>query len=235
MKNLLIFAFFIFCLVAAQVSFAQTTDEVVDKYVTALGGKEKMLALKTVKMTGAMNVQGADVAIVATRKHMVGAKMDFSVMGTENYQLTTPEKSWSFMPIQQQTAPEEASEEQHKSNVGQLDIHGSLINYKEKGHTVEYKGKEVVDGTECYKLNVVAKSGKTSIYFIDTKTDRILKITSKSLRNGEEIESTTTFSDYKQNKDGYWFAYGMNTSQGEISYSEIETNVAVDDAFFKVN
>ena len=80
-----------------------------------------------------------------------------------------------------------------------------------------------------------AKSGKTSIYFIETKTDRILKITSKSLRNGEEIESTTTFSDYKQNKDGYWFAYGMTTSQGEISYSEIETNVAVDDAFFKVN
>ena len=70
---------------------------------------------------------------------------------------------------------------------------------------------------------------------LNKKTDRILKITSKSLRNGEEIESTTTFSDYKQNKDGYWFAYGMTTSQGEISYSEIETNVAVDDAFFKVN
>ncbi len=231
----MIFALFIFCLVAAQVSFAQTTDEIVEKYVTALGGKEKMLALKTVKMTGAMSVQGADVALVITRKHMVGSRTDISVMGTENYQLVTPDKSWSFMPIQGNSSPEEATEEQHKSQVGQLDIQGTLFNYKEKGHKVEYKGKETVDGTECYKLAIVSKNGKDITYFIDTKTDRLFKSTSKSSRNGEEMEIATTFADYKQTKDGYWFAHSTTTPQGELSISSIETNTIVDDSIFKAN
>jgi hypothetical protein len=235
MKNLMIFAFFIFCLVAAQVSYAQTADEIVEKFITAQGGKEKMLALKTVKMVGAMSVQGADVVLTINRKHMVGARTDISVMGTENFQLTTPDKSWSFMPIQGQSSPEEATEEQHKSLVGSIDLQGVLFNYKEKGNAVEVKGKETVNGTECYKLIINTKGGKTLTYFIDTKTDRLVKTISKSMRNGEEVEMETTFSDYRQTKDGYWFAHSMTTIQGEVSYSSIETNVPIDDSLFKAN
>jgi hypothetical protein len=235
MKNLMIFAFFIFCLVAAQVSFAQTTDEIVEKFITAQGGKEKMLALKTVKMTGGLSVQGADVALTINRKHMVGARTDISVMGTENYQLTTPDKSWSYMPIQGQSAPEEASEEQHKSMVGSLDLQGVLVNYKEKGHAVELKGKETVNGTECYKIAITTKSGKSLTYFVDVKTDRLLKVISKAMRNGEESEVETVFSDYRQTKDGYWFAFAMTSPQGDVSYSSIEANVTIDDSIFKAN
>lgn len=235
MKNLMIFGIFIICLVAAQFTFAQTTDEVVDKYVVALGGKEKMLELKTVKMIGALSVQGADVALTINRKHMVGARTDISVMGTENFQLTTPDKSWSYMPVQGQSSPEEVSDEQHKSMVGSLDLQGALVNYKEKGNTVELKGKETVNGTECYKLIINTKNGKTLTYFIDVKTDRLLKAISKSMRNGEEMEIETTFSDYRQTKEGYWFAYAMTTVQGDVSYSSIETNVAIDDSIFKAN
>jgi hypothetical protein len=235
MKNLMIFAFFIFCLVAAQVSFAQTADEIVDKFITAQGGKEKMLALKTVKMTGSLSVQGADVTLTINRKHMVGARTDISVMGTENFQLTTPEKSWSYMPVQGQAAPEELPEEAHKASVGQLDLQGVLVNYKDKGHTVEYKGKETVNGTECYKLAINTKIGKALTYFIDVKTDRLLKSVSKTMRNGEETEIESVFSDYRQTKDGYWFAFAMTAPQGDISYSSIETNVAIDDSIFKAN
>jgi hypothetical protein len=235
MKNLLIFAFFIFCLVAAQVSYAQTADEIVEKYITAQGGKDKMLALKTVKMLGSLSVQGADVSLTINRKHMVGSRTDISVMGTENFQLTTPEKSWSYMPIQGQSSPEEATEEQHKSLVGSLDLQGVLVNYKDKGHTVEYKGKESVSGAECYKLVITTKSGKTLTYFIDAKTDRLTKTISKAMRNGEETELETSFSDYRQTKEGYWFAYSMTSPQGEISYSSIETNVPIDDSLFKAN
>ena len=42
---------------------AQTVDEVINKYIDAIGGKEKMIALKTVKMDGAMSVNGLDIVI----------------------------------------------------------------------------------------------------------------------------------------------------------------------------
>ncbi len=235
MKNLLIFAFFIFCLVAAQVSFAQTADEVVDKYITALGGKEKMLALKTVKMTGSMNVQGADVSLVRTQKHLVGNRLDLSVMGTENYQLTTPEKSLRFFPIQNMSSPEEAGADQHASNLNSLDINGTFINYQEKGTTVESLGKESPDGIECYKLKVTYKNGKSSTYFINTKTNQLYKTSTMANVNGEDTEVSTTFSNHKQNADGYWFAYTISTPNGEINFEKIETNVPVDDAIFKAN
>lgn len=37
---------------------AQTADEVVDKYIASLGGKEKLMSLKTVKMEGGVRVCG---------------------------------------------------------------------------------------------------------------------------------------------------------------------------------
>ncbi|MBL0144980.1 MAG: hypothetical protein IPP48_03665 [Chitinophagaceae bacterium] len=235
MKNLVIFGLFIICLVAAQVSFAQTTDEIVEKYIDALGGKDNMNALQTVQMSGSMSVQSADVALVITRKHMVGARTDISVMGTENYQIVTPEKSWSFMPIQGQSSPEEVSAEQHNAMVTQLDVQGSLVNYKEKGSSVEYKGKETVDGAECYKLVLTYKTGKVANYFIDTKTNRLIKSSSKMVVNGEEMENATSFSNFKQNADGYWFPYTQISSRGELSIDTVETNIKVDDAIFKVN
>ncbi len=67
MKNLIIFGFFILSLVFVQFAQAQTVDDVVDKYIAAMGGKEKLLALNSVKMEGSMNVQGYDVSITTTR------------------------------------------------------------------------------------------------------------------------------------------------------------------------
>ena len=42
MKNLIIFGFFILALVFAQFAQAQTVDDVINKHISALGGKEKL-------------------------------------------------------------------------------------------------------------------------------------------------------------------------------------------------
>ena len=51
---------------------AQTVDEVIDKYEIALGGKEKLLSLKSVKMTGSISVQGFEVGVKVTIVDGVG-------------------------------------------------------------------------------------------------------------------------------------------------------------------
>ncbi len=40
-----------------------------------------------------------------------------------------------------------------KESVDQYDTQGSLIDYNAKGHSIEYLGKEDVEGTEAHKLN----------------------------------------------------------------------------------
>ncbi|MEI8058742.1 MAG: hypothetical protein WCG67_01190 [Ferruginibacter sp.] len=233
MKPLMILGLFIMVMVFAQFAHAQTADDVVNKYIAAMGGKEKITSLKTVKLEGNLTVQGTDVVLVITKKHMVGMRMDISVMGTENYQILTPSKGTVFMPVQGMSEPTPMPEEQLISGQSQLDLQGSLVDYKDKGTAIELVGNEKVDGEDCYNLKLTFKSGVVTSYYISTKTSFVIKTNGKRLINGEEMEIATTYSNYKQNADGYWFPYTTTNMQGTTDYSKIDTNVAVDESIFK--
>lgn len=233
MKNLIIFAVFVMVLLVAQFAQGQTIDEIVQKNIDAMGGKEKLAALKTVKMEGNINVQGNDVSLTLTRSHMVGARLDLEVMGMSNYQLANNTKGTVFMPVTGVTDPQDMDADQYKSFQNQMDVQGALFNYKEKGHTVEYIGTEKVGDADAYKLKITFKNGKVGNYFIDTKTNRLIKSTGKTVRNGQEIDVENSYTDYKQNADGYWFPYTTTSTQGTTIYDKISTNIPVDEAIFK--
>jgi outer membrane lipoprotein-sorting protein len=214
---------------------AQTADEIVAKNIEAMGGAAKLATLTSVKKTGTASAQGQDFPITMTILHMKGFRMDLEIMGTSNYQIVTPEKSAMFFPIQQMTEPKEGSTEEVKEAQSALNIHG-LYNYKEKGETIELAGDDKVDGADVYKLKVSKKEGKSAFYFIDKKTYRIVKITSKAKgQDGTEQDLETPYGDYKQNADGYWFAYTTAFQNGmvAVTYEKIESNVKVDESIFK--
>jgi hypothetical protein len=233
MKPLFIFFLFIMVMVFAQFTQAQTVDDVIDKNITVMGGKEKLASLKSVKMEGNLSVMGNDVALVITTLHGVGMRADISVMGTENYQIITPAKGTVFMPVQGMSEPAPMPEDQLKSATAQLDLQGALFNYKDKGSTVILIGKETVDGEECYNIKLTNKMGTVTNYFISTKTNFKVKSTGKRIINGEETEVANTYSNYRQNADGYWFPYSTTNAQGTTEFSKIETNITVDESIFK--
>jgi hypothetical protein len=205
-------------MISMQASQAQTADDVVNKYVEAMGGKEKLMALKSVKMTGSISVQGMDVGIAITILNGVGSRNDISVPGMgEGYQIMTPTKGWSYMPFQGQTSPEEVSDDKVKAGQAQLDLQSSLVNYKEKGHTIELLGKETVEST----------------VFIDAKTYYRIKSVTTSNVNGEDMEVETGYSDFKK-VDGYVFPFSQTTPNGPITYTSVEVNKPVDESIFAV-
>lgn len=219
------------CCFYATTSVAQTPEEIINKYVAAMGGAQKLSALKTVKMEGSMSTQGVEFPLTITKKHLSGMRLDMEIMGTSNYQLANTTKGWVYMPVAQQAEPKEMDAEQHKSVQTQFDVQGSLLNYKEKGYTVEYMGSEKLDGKDAYKLKVV-KNGNNVFYFIDAASNFIVKTASKMNVTGQEMEIETKFSDFKQNADGYWFAYTNVTTQGTITFNKISVNIPVDDKIF---
>jgi hypothetical protein len=223
------------CLALASVNvFAQTADDIVAKHIEAMGGAAKLASLNSAKMTGSLSVQGTDVAMTITRAQSKGVRMDMEIMGTSNYQLANNEKGFAFMPIMGMSEPKEMEADQLNSMKGQFDVQGPLFNYKEKGTKVEYIGTEKVDGADAYNLKLTYASGNVSNYFVDTKTNRILKNTGKAKGpDGSEVNVETSYSDYKQNADGYWFAYTNTTMQGTIVFDKIETNVKIDESIFK--
>jgi hypothetical protein len=114
---------------------------------------------------------------------------------------------------------------------------GMLVDYKEKGHQVELIGKEDVEGTPAYKLKVTKKNGDVVNVYIDAESYMDIKESGKVKARGQEIESQTTFGDFKT-VDGLIFPYSIEQKpQGApagmvISISKIELNPTVDASRF---
>jgi len=232
MKTQMISGLLIITMTLAQTLHAQTANDVVNKYIAAMGGKEKLASLKTVKMEGNLNVQGTDIALVITKKHLKGMRVDISVMGSANYQIVTPAKGTVFMPVQGMTEPTVMPDNLLKAVLPQLDLEGSLVNYEDKGTAVELIGHENVDGEDCYNLKVTDKNGIITNYFISANTSFIVKTNGKRVMNGDEMDIATTYSNYKQNADGFWFPYSTTNMQGTTDFSKIDTNIPVDESIF---
>ena len=113
MKRLIFSGIFATALVI--LSHAQTVDEIINKHITAMGGKEKMISLKTLKMTSSVvNAQGDVVSLVLTAKHLVGFRTDRNNKGTKSWSIVTPKKGWVLPPGQ--TVPREMAENNFKIN-----------------------------------------------------------------------------------------------------------------------
>ncbi len=219
-------------LLAAWSLTAQTADEIIAKNIEAMGGREKLSSLNSVKMTGNLNVQGADVAVTLTKLNHVGIKVDIEVMGTYNYQMANAKEGWIYMPIQGMEQPRKMDEGEYENSFRQADLQGALFDYAAKGSTVKLEDKENVNRKPAYVLTVTEKTGQQMKYYIDENTNRVVKITSILKINGAETPIESGFDNYKQNKDGYWFAYTHITSQGNIEYDNVETNIPVDESLF---
>lgn len=236
MKNLRIALFTVTALVALHAK-AQSVEEVIDKHIEAIGGKEKLAGLKSVRMETNLSVQGMDIPVVTTKVQGVGQRVDISAMGMDGYIINTPTAGWSFMPFMGQSAVEALPEEQVKEGAEELDVQGPLFNYKEKGHTVELQGKETLDGVESYKVKFTSKGGKTRTYYIDAKTYYLVRATSKQVVMGQEQEVVFTYANFKKTDDGLVFPFSIGGAfgQGDMTVTKIEINKPVDEKLFKAN
>ena len=219
-------------LCSVQNAKAQNIDEIVNKFVTAMGGKEKLSTLKSVRMDGTLNASGTEVSVIITKAQLIGERIDITAMGMNGYQIFTPAMGWVYMPFLGQTAPEVMKEEQMKTGAAGLDIQGALFNYKEKGIELQLLGREKVDSFDCYKIKATLKTGLTINYFIDAKTNYIVKTIATQKIGAEQKEEINGYTNYKTTDNGYIFPFTTTIEQGEINFTKIETNVLVDDKIF---
>jgi preprotein translocase subunit SecG len=224
-------------LLLVQLVKGQTINEIISKHVAAMGGREKIMSLSSAVMTGIFKATGDTILIpiVTTKKHLVGSRIDIEANNTNNYQIITPKSGWLFTPVQGDKDPRPLAEDQLKSAQVQLDLHGPFINSAEKGYKIEMAGNETVNGTLCYKLKVTAPNANVTVYSIDSKSNFIVKASTKMFQFGAMEDVETTYSDYKKNADGFWFAYTNITPRGKTQYDTILTNVPVDLNIFKTN
>src|SRR4051812_28557896 len=85
---------------------AQTADEIVGKYLKAIGGEDNWKKVTTLKATGAINAQGAEIKVTMVTAQEKGFRTDYTVMGMSGYGIITPSAGWYFNPGGGQTKAE---------------------------------------------------------------------------------------------------------------------------------
>ena len=239
-KNIILLLIFILGLVFMQFIQAQSVDEIIDKYVEARGGRDKINSIKSLYMEGIRDMMGNGVAIKVIKVQGKLYRNEFEFRGTSGYTIVTPSAGWSFIPVRSQK-PEPLSAERLKALQSELDIAGPLLDYAAKGNKAALIGKEEVDGRQAYKIKLTLNSGKEIIYFIDAKTDLVIQTKQMTVgmdagvnaNTGQEKELITNFSDYRP-VDGILFPYKVsNPGSGSISFSKIEFNKTIDGSQYK--
>lgn len=213
---------------------AQTVDEIVDKHVAALGGADKLKGVNTLITERSLSVQGMEIPIVATMVVGKSMRSEMSVMGNPMVQVVNDGKGWAIKPAMMGGTgdAEDMTADELKAMSGQLDPFGSLVNYKDKGNTIELVGKEKVEGKDAYHLKVTTKAGTTTDQFIDATTYMVSKLKTSVAGQDSEI----SFSDYKD-VDGIKFpsTMEMQSPQGQLTFTTTKTQVnpKVDESIFK--
>jgi hypothetical protein len=215
---------------------AQTVDEVINKHIDAIGGKENWLKVSSFKMEANISVQGMEIPVNIFQVHNKAQKQEYTVMNMTGYTILTAEAGWSFNPMMGQSKPEPMSKEEVELGKESLNIQGDLLDYAAKGSKAELMGKEDVDGTECFKLKLTRKSGNEYVYFIDPSNYYIIRSLNKVKANGQEVEQKVNFSNYKKLPEGIVVPLTMENSSipAPINVKKVEVNVPIEDAVFKV-
>jgi hypothetical protein len=236
MKKYFLQAFVLVALLSAGFTLkAQTADEVIDKYITAIGGKEKWKQINSVKIDGQIEVQGLEIPFTMQAVNGKGTRVDAEFQGSKIIDITTPTQGWAQNPLAGKTTLQPLSAEELKEKLDDLDIQDPFIDYKEKGSTVEALGKDEEDGNEYFKIKITTKNKNEKTYFFDLKTNLVYKIESTTKQQGQDIKITSKPLDYKETDFGVKMPYKVDMGGMMMVSKLVTTNPVVDEKIFTGN
>jgi len=223
---------------------AQTADEIVERSLTAQGGRAALSKLTSRVSTGtiAVSTPGGDVT------------------GTVELYNKAPNKSRSLVKIDLSNfGLGQVTQDQRFNGTtgyaidtlnGNRDITGDqlevmrstifptpLLQYKEAGARVELLGKEKVGDRDAYVLRFTPRTGPASRMFFDAETYMLLKsvVTVNVPQLGSDLEQTVEFSD-NRDVDGVKLPFrvrSVNQLQSlTITLTKVEQNTPIDESLF---
>jgi hypothetical protein len=234
LKSFAIALIAIFCTVTVS---AQTADEIISKYVQAVGGKDLLTKITSVYTESTMDIMGMQGVVKTTTLNGKGMRQDMDISGTTMTTCYSDKGGWSINPMTGATSPEDMPESQYNSGKNQIVVGAPFINYPENGYKAELVGNETVGTVNAYKVKLTAADGTSSIYFFDPVTSYMLKTIQTEEMQGQMTDNEISYSDYRQ-VEGYTVPYklDLNIAGGQfqmgMTVTKVELNKPVDETIF---
>jgi len=219
-------------------SFSQTADELIAKNIEARGGMEKMKAIKTFRITGKFDGGGGFSASVGQENQRPDLiRETFTLQGMTAVQAYDGSTGWQIQPFGGKKDPELMGEDDMRDLLLDADFDGPLVDYKEKGSTVEFLGHDVVDGDDALRLKITLKNGDIIYDYLDPDTFIEIRREIQQFIRGSVRDRVVSPGAYKP-VNGVMYPFSI--SQGPKSHPDdqtvtvrkMEANVKIDPADF---
>jgi hypothetical protein len=215
---------------------AQTADEIVNKNIEAIGGKDKINSVKSLYVEADMDAMGNTAPSVTYIVNGKSFRNDLDFGGQKISRVVTTTGGWSVNPLAGQAAPEAMPVEQRAAQADEYQIGGFLFDYAARGYKIELQGKEDVNGVSAHKLHLTGPNGVDATYFIDPTTFLVLKMAYKLSIQGQTIEATRAYSKYQKTDAGIVIPFTTELAFQGFSLTsnvkKIEANKDVDAKLF---
>jgi hypothetical protein len=177
-------------LLSANILSAQTINEVIESFMIANGGKEKLTSIKSIQIESVMNMErmGTSATVKFFReKDKLFRVQSSNPMGgdEESFTLITDTAAYTYVPAfntpmgSMEASLTKFTPEEFAAVNFQKDCDGffaPLVNYEAKGHTAVLEGDEKVNGVECYKINLKLATGQSITYFISKANYQVRRL-----------------------------------------------------------
>ncbi|HWU90281.1 MAG TPA: hypothetical protein VN253_23615, partial [Kofleriaceae bacterium] len=234
--------FLVVSLFASAPAAAETLDQILARNLAARGGEARLRGVKSLRLTGRATFGGGDFSVEAAwglaQKRPGMLRMEMTLQGLTQVTAYDGREGWSMSPFGGRRDPERSSADDARALAQQADLDGPLVDWRAKGHRLEYLGTEDVDGTPAYKLRVTRKDGDVQYVYIDPDSALEIRVTTVHKIRGTESISETDFGSYQQ-VGGIWFPFSVeNGGKGgpkgfRIAVERVELDPVIDDAIFR--
>jgi len=211
-----------------------TTQEVLDKYVAAMGGRDAVMKVKSWKSTGTvelvpMGVTGTVEILSAAPDHSY-QKTTLAGLGefVEGYDGKT---AWSSNPIQ-------GMREKSGAELSQTKLLNNFyrdINLDKTYSKLTVKGTEKVGDRDTYVVTGQAEGLPETTFYFDTKTGLIVR-TDSTLVSPEGQQPAKIYLDEMKTFDGVLMPTKVRTviptMEIRLTITDYKSNVPVDETIF---
>jgi len=204
-----------------------------------LGGRKIIESIKDMTMVGGVEMpqQGISGTVTIYKKEPDKSRIDLDAMGMVIIQVYDGQTALWTNP--QTGEIEEMDEQQAARMIRQSLPLAAIIDPEKHGIAFTYKGKETVEGKECFVLEQVYKDGYRMIRYVDS--DTYLSVRSRSIitgPGGSEIQVEQVMSDFRK-VDGLTMAYSVTTYYNgsvfnEIRFKDVKFNTGLEDSLFQL-
>ncbi|HSD66871.1 MAG TPA: hypothetical protein VLF95_09230 [Vicinamibacteria bacterium] len=224
-------------LLAASALPAQTVDDVVRRYLEARGGLARLRAVRSLRLSGTMELPGVSAPFVLELKRPGKMRTEFTVEGRRSIRAWDGRTAWEQLPLPGEPPrlmdPEEAAEARAQADV---DL-SPLVDAAAKGFTVELEGRDRLPGGDTWKLVVRGRDGPPRTMHLDTRSHLVVETIDRRMVEGREVEFVTEIGDYRP-VGGLVFPHRMEVGpkgspeRQRLVVRSIEIDPPLDDARF---